>query len=502
MGLEARDIYLIAPELGIAVLGMLIVFLDLAVGRRKDLLLVFALAGLLVPTAFGILLWEDIDGLQAGADEAFHGTVVLDKFALFFKFLIIAILALLLLASREYISRFRRHQAEFIGLVFLSAAGLMTLASAADLITVYIALELAALPVVALAAFPGSEVRSIEAGIKFLLLSAISSAVLLYGFAYIYGATGTVRIFSLDSAVPTIATMVTATDSTIPFGSYALLVGVVLTVAGLGFKLSIVPFQMWTPDVYEGAPTPVGAFLAVASKAAGFAILLRLFHVGLGAVSDDWTLLFAILSAVTMTVGNVVAIAQSNLKRLLGYSAIAHAGYMLIGVAAVAETGSENIGPSGLMFYLVAYGAMNLTAFFAIMAITSRTGNEQIDGLAGMAKRSPWLAGLLAFSLLSLMGVPPTAGFMGKLFLFNAAVDADLVWLAVMGTVNSVVSAYYYVRIIRVMYLPEAPSTERLGISIPASMALAVTGVGILFLGIMPNALLDVARTAARSLIP
>ena len=496
-----RDLFLISPELALAGLGLAIVLLDLVM-RRKGALTLLAVPALLVPMGLVIVLWGQVHA--TGAEAAFSGTLTVDKFALFFKLLVLGALALLLLASHRYGSRYQRYEGEFIGLVFFSAAGLMLLAGAVDLITIYISLELAALPVVALAAFLRTEVRSAESGIKFLLLSAISSAVLLYGFAFLYGATGTLRLVSLDPAIPSIASAVAGADHSVPFGGTALLIGAVLVVAGFGFKLSIVPFQMWTPDVYQGSPTPVGAFLAVASKAAAFAVVMRVFLSGLGPLSSDWTLLFAGLSVVTMTVGNLVAIAQSDVKRLLGYSAIAHAGYMLIGLAAAAGRGDgsaqELLGPSGLLFYLGAYAAMTLAAFFAVIAITHATNSDRIDDLAGMAKRSPWAAGVLALALVSLTGIPPTAGFMGKLFLFNAAVDANLVWLAVVGLVNSVVSAYYYVRIIRVMYMHPASSADRIGVGIPAGAALLITGAAIVVLGVFPGVLLDIARTAVTAL--
>ena len=502
---EMRDLFLISPELALTGLGLLIIVLDLAV-RRKGLLTAVAIVFLLVPIGLTLALWGQVHGTPANVETAFFGTLAVDKYALFFKFLVLGALMLLLLASNSYLTRFRQYHGEFIGLVFFSAAGLMLLAGAIDLITIYISLELASLPIVALAAFLRTEVRSVEAAIKFLLLSALSSAVLLYGFAFLYGATGTVRLVSLDPAVPSIASMVAGAEGSAPFGGTALLIGAVLTVAGFGFKLSVVPFQMWTPDVYEGAPTPVAAFLAVASKAAAFAVLLRVFLGGLGDFGADWILLFAGLSAVTMTVGNLVAISQSNIKRLLGYSAIAHSGYMLIGVAAAAGPGGggdpELLGPSGLLFYLGAYAAMTMAAFFAVIAITHKTDSERIDDLAGMSARSPWAAATLAIALVSLTGIPPTAGFMGKLFLFNAAINAGLVWLAVFGVVNSVISAYYYMRIIRVMYMRPAAGAAGIGIGIPAGIALLVTSGAMLVLGVFPSGLLDVARTAVSGLHP
>jgi NADH-quinone oxidoreductase subunit N len=263
---------------------------------------------------------------------------------------------------------------------------------------------------------------------------------------------------------------------------------------------------MWTPDVYEGAPTPVAAYLAVASKAAAFAVVLRVFYSGLDSAATDWSLMFAVLAAITMTVGNVVAIAQSNVKRLLGYSAIAQAGYMLVGVAAYvgsgvgARSGAE-LGIESVLFYLAGYAAMNLTAFFAVMAISNRTSDDTIEGLAGMGRRAPMLAAVLALALLSLTGIPPTVGFIGKLFLFNAAINADLVWLAVIGVLNSVVSAYYYVGIVRVMYLREPDSPARISVPPHALAALAVAAAGILVLGLWPGGLLEVARQAALDLL-
>ena len=511
MGLTGRDLYLVSPELALAALALAVVLLDVVV-RRRGVVSALAVVGLAAPFALSVALWGEAHAAESGALSAFNGALVVDKFALFFKFLIVGTLALVLLASRGALSRYRR-ETEFIGLVMLSSTGLMLLGAAADLLTLYVALELASLPVAALAAFATGQDRSIEAGLKYLVLSAIASALLLMGFAYLYGASGTVRVLSPDGAAPTIAQMLAGGASAeVPFGGYALLVGVLLTIAGFGFKLSMVPFQMWTPDVYEGAPTPVGAFLSVASKAAGFAVLLRVLYEALGAeaMSADWTLLLAVLAVVTMSVGNMVAIAQTNVKRLLGYSAIAQAGYVLIGVAAFAsrsqDDGGASLGAGSVLFYLAGYAAMNLAAFFVVIIVTERTGDERIDGLAGLGRRAPWLAGVLAFALLSLTGIPPTAGFMGKLFLFQAAINADLAWLAVAGAVNSVVSAYYYVNVIKTMYLREPEgdgegAAARIPAGAAASLALAITGAATLALGVWPGPLFEAARTAAAGLL-
>ena len=502
MGIEARDLWLVSPSLSLAFLAGLVLLTGLVIGRNRWVL-VIALVGLIAPMAFGVSLWSEVH--DQGAQMAFNSSLVVDKFGLFFSFLITGILALVFLSGEEYTERFRPYQSEFLGLVLFSGAGLMLLVSAADLITIYVSLELASLPIVALAAFSKSSIRSVEAGLKYLVLSAISSALLLYGFAFLYGAAGTVQVVSLEAAVPTIAESILTTNASLPFGNFAVLVAAAMAMAGFGFKLSMVPFQMWTPDVYEGAPTPVGAFLSVASKAAAFAVVLRFFYGALGSSSTDWAITFAVLAAVTMSVGNIAAIAQTNVKRLLGYSSIAQAGYMLVGVAAVAansqEAGDGALGIGSILFYLGGYAAMNLTAFFAVIAFTNRTNDESINGLAGMGKRSPLLAAVLTLSLLSLTGIPPTVGFMGKLFLFNAAVNAGLAWLAVIGVISSVVSAYYYMSIVRVMYLRDPRDVSGIPTAIAAKAALAVTSSGVIVLGLWPGGLLDIARAAAEGLV-
>ena len=501
MGITGKDLFLIAPELALVVAATVVVLSGL-VSRQRQLTLGLALLGLAATFAFGIALWDDVHA--NGAQSAFNDSLIVDKFALYIKFLVAGTAALVLIAGLEYAERFRPYESEFSGLVLFSASGLMLLAAAADLITIYVSLELATLPVVALAAFVRMRVAPIEAGVKYLLLSAVSSAFLLYGFAFLYGASGTMQVVSSGSA-PTIAQSLAAGTAAVPFGGLAVMAGAVLATAGFGFKLSMVPFQMWTPDVYEGAPTPVGAFLATASKAAAFAVVLRLFYEALGGSSADWSTLFAALAAITMTIGNLVAIVQSNVKRLLGYSAIAHAGYMLIGVAAVTAHGQETPDASGIssvLFYLAGYAAMTLAAFFAVLVLTQRSGDERIEAMAGMGRRAPLAALALAVALLGLTGIPPTVGFMGKLFLFNAAVNSGLVWLAVVGAVNSVVSAYYYVGIIRTMYLRQ-PTGDASPIAAVFSgrLALVVTLAAILVLGFWPGGLLEVARTAASGLV-
>lgn len=495
--MTVRDLYLLSPELAMAGLALVIVALDLVVKRRGVVPLV-SVVGLLVPFVLTGFLWGTLHAQDRMQMVGLYDTLVVDRLALFFKLLVLGSVALMFMASIDYVeSRMAGHRGEFYALVLLSATGMALLAATRELISIYVSLELTALPLAALAAFLGDS-RSSEAGIKFLVLSAISSALLLYGMALVYGFTGTTYLTDIAQAVAR-----SASDGP-PFGSYALLMAGILIVAGFGFKIASVPFQMWVPDVYQGAPTPVTAFLSVASKAAGFAVLLRVFYVAFPAVSVDWDILFAILAAVSMTIGNLVAVTQRDIKRMLGYSTIAHAGYLLVGMAAVATDSSAGdvSGPGSVLFYLGAYAATNLTAFFAIIAISSATGSDRIEDFSGMSRRAGWLAALLAFSMVSLIGIPPTALFMGKLYLFTAAVKSDLVWLAVVGVVNSVLSAYYYLRVVRVMYLGRPAASESVRVSLPFKLAVGVSGLGILALGVAPGPLLDAVQSAARVVLP
>ena len=494
-----HDLYLLSPELSVAGLAALLLLLDLFTAR-KGALAALAAVGLAVPLAFSIALWFELG--DAGTVEnagILADTLVVDRFALFFKFLFLGVAAAVLLGSFDYARRFERFKTEFYALLLFSVSGMMLLASSAELITLYISLELTALPVAALAAF-NRDGRSAEAGMKFLILSGISSAVLLYGMALVYGFTGSTM---LDDIATVLGRIGLAEGE--PFGSYALLLGIVLIVAGFGFKITAVPFQMWAPDVYEGSPTPVTAFLSVASKAAGFAVVLRVFYVAfpMDVMSVEWSAVFAVLAALSMTVGNFAAIAQGNIKRMLAYSTVAHAGYLMIGLAAAASRapeGQDPLGPSGLLFYLAGYAAMNLAAFSAVIAISDRIGSDRIDDYAGMSRRAPWLAGVLAFAMVSLTGVPPTVGFMVKVYMFGAAVNHDLAWLAGVGVLNSVVSAYYYVRVIKVMYLSPPATDERVESGLPLRLSILAATAAVLFFGVYPAPLLDFARSAAEAL--
>ena len=495
--MTTQDLYILSPELGLAGLALVLIVLDLVI-ERKQVIPIVAVLGLAVPLGFSIALWFDLEALGLD-DSILVNTLEVDKFALFFKFLIIGVVALIVLASTDYVKRFSRFRAEYYSLVLFSAVGMMLLASAIELITIYVALELTALPIAALAAF-NRDARSAESAMKFLILSAISSAVLLYGMVMVYGFTGSTSLGDIAARLGEIGL-----SPETPFGSHALLFGIVLIIAGAGFKLASFPFHMWAPDVYEGSPTPITAFLSVASKAAGCAVVLRVFYMAFDnpIVSVEWSAIFAVLSALSMSVGNLIAVRQDNIKRLLAYSTIAHAGYLLVGVAAIASRSADgdSSGPSGVLFYLGGYAATNLAAFTVVIAISERIGSDAIDDFAGMAKRSPYLAGVLGFSMISLIGVPPTVGFVTKVYIFGSAVETNLEWLAIVGVINSVVSAYYYLRVVKVMYLSPAPSMEPIGPGLPLRLAVLVAFAGTAFFGLYPTPLLKLATAAAAGLI-
>jgi NADH-quinone oxidoreductase subunit N len=485
--MTGHDIYLLSPELSLAAVAILVLFVDFVLKDRRALPAI-VLVGLGVTIALTIVLWIDLDTGATSMTGVF-GTLVVDKFSLFFKFLLTGIMAIVVLMSTGYIRRFDSLRAEYFALILFSLTGMMLLASTLELVTIYIALELTALPLAALIALAGSS-RSSEAGIKFLILSAISSALLLYGMVWTYGFTGSTDLGEIARGI------LSSTDATQPFGGYAILLGVVFIIAGFGFKISTVPFHMWVPDVYEGAPTPITAFLSVASKAAGFAVILRVFYVAFPetSVSMEWSAVFAVLAIMSMTLGNFVAVAQKNMKRLLAYSTIAHAGYIMVGLAAIAardtsSTGAD--GPAGVLFYLVGYAATNLAAFAAVIAISNRVGSDKITDIAGMA---------LAFALISLTGLPPTVGFMVKLNIFSAAASSGLSWLVLAGTLSSVVSAYYYMRVVKVMYFSDPVEERPTSSDRPLQLALGLTTAALLFFGIYPTPLIRMATTAAEVL--
>ena len=499
--MTVQDFWAISPEISMALLALVVVTVDL-VTRSMAKVSAVALIGLIAPFVLTLNLWFGWFGDPA-AGPALFGTIEADRFSLFFNFLLITVTAGTVLASSRYISsdRMKDYGGEFVALVLFSVTGMMLLVSATELITIYVALELTALPVVALAAIHRTR-HAVESGTKFFVLSAISSAILLYGFVYIYGFTGSTNLEVILERL-----LVLPTQAGVPFGSYAVLLAVIMIVAGFGFKMAVVPFQMWVPDVYQGAPTPVAAFLSVASKSAAFAVIMRIMYTAFGepGLMQDWSGLFAVLAAASMTVGNLLAISQSNIKRLLGYSTIAQAGYILVGVASVPanQVGATfaGAGAQGALYYLAGYAFTNLAVFFAVIAITSRTGDDSIEGLNGLIKRSPLLASLLVFGLLSLLGMPPTFGFMAKVVVFGSALNANLAWLAVIGVVNTVIAAYYYLRVIRAIVFEDPADTTPIKGDVPILVATSIAAVGAGVLGFAPFLVLEFAESAL-SILP
>jgi NADH-quinone oxidoreductase subunit N len=485
-----QDLDRLGPILTVLVTAAVIILADLVVPQRRAKLL----AGVGVAGLAGACVWLATLILRDREASFFSDSMALDNFSIFFTFLFAGVAAAVLLASLDYVERFRNHQSEFFALVLVATAGMMLLAGARDLVTIFVALELTSITQFILAGFLRDD-RGSEAAIKYLLLGAVASAVVLYGFAFLYGIAGTTRLVTTDGA-PSIASVIADGDS----GTRsALLVAMVFIAAGFGFKMAIVPFQMWTPDVYQGAPAPVAAFLSVGSKAAAFAVVLRIFFEGFGTdtfVGEDWKMMFAVLAAVSMTIGNVMAVRQTNVRRLLGYSSIAQAGNFLIGMAAISASGDTQLGASGVVFFLATYAFTNLGAFFAVMAISHRIGSDEIQDYAGLGSRAPIPALVLTFCLLSLTGLPPAAGFWAKLYIFNAAVQADLVWLVLVGVLNTVVSAFYYLGIARQMYLAEPASPEPVRASPLMRGVLLAAGAGVLAVFVYPYPLIEAAQRA------
>jgi NADH-quinone oxidoreductase subunit N len=481
------DINRFGPELALLIAAGLIVVGDVALPLRRNGRLILAV-GLGLAGVAASVIWSLILIVADERGEAFEGLLVVDNFSLFFNYLFAGIAAVIILASVDLLQR-SRFPAEYVALVLASSVGMMLMASTVDLIAIFVALELQAICFYILVAFL-KDGRSSEAALKYLLLGAVSTALTLYGMAYLFGLSGSTNLND-------IASFVSDADS----GTRsALVLAAVFLAAGLGFKMAVVPFQMWVPDVYQGAPTPVTAYLSVASKAAGFAVVMRIFVVALGEglISSDWSNMFAAIAAISMTLGNVAALVQSDIKRMLGYSSIAQAGTFLIGLAAVAaEDPQLLLGTSAVVFFLGTYAFTNLGAFIAVIAISNKIGSDQISDYAGVAKRSPWLAAGLTACLLSLTGIPPLAGFWAKVYVFNAAVEADLVWLALVGVLNSVISAYYYLRVALNMYTQEPASEETFQPSLYLGVAMVAAVIGLFAIGIYPEPLLDASESAA-----
>jgi NADH-quinone oxidoreductase subunit N len=457
----------ILPEILILVLGMLVLIVEpfWKEEQRRNVGWLTA-GGLLIAMVISLLF-----GQPGTPTTTLGGMVRFDWLGFFFKMLFMfagAVTALLLMDNEKVGGR-----GEAYLLLLASLLGMDLMAASADLVMLYLAIETTSIPLYVLSGFMLADEKSTEAGFKYLLFGALTSTVMLYGFSLIFGFSGTTNIYQLAGMF--------AAGNLSPFVAFGLLA---LILVGIGFKVSIVPFHFWAPDVYEGAPTPVAGFLSTASKAAGFAVLVRLFFVAFpdGDIAKYWTLALAILSAVTMTVGNLLALPQTNIKRLIAFSSVSHAGYAMIGVVALSQLGAASV-----VFYLAAYILTNLLAFGIVMAFSRTTGLEDLRDYAGMSRRSPWLGLMMLAAFLSLAGMPPFGGFVAKVVVFAAGIQAGYVWLVIIGIINSVIGVYYYLNAMKYVYLYRMPEQDEenypLPLTRPYVIALAVLAIGVILIG-------------------
>jgi NADH-quinone oxidoreductase subunit N len=487
----------VAPEIALAAAAVAIVLLRSIVRRAAWVYpasLAIAFSGATAAGALLVRQWHEVQ--DHGAITTIAGMLRVDGFGVFLGGVVIAATVLALLLSANYVERERLEGPEYIALLLLSATGMLAMTTANDLVVVFLALEILSIPLYVLAAFDRRRLASQEAGIKYFVLGAFSSAVFLYGVALVYGATGTTSLTGIARFL--------SNNTLLDEG--VLLIGFGLLLVGLGFKVAAVPFHMWTPDVYQGAPTPVTSFMSSATKVAGFAALLRVFAVAFPLFRNDWRPAIGALAVLSLVVGSVVAVVQNDVKRVLAYSSIAHAGYVLIGFAAAAVSNGEAAarGLQSAVLYLLVYAFMTIGAF-AVVTVVARTSHDARHSLSdyrGLATRRPLLAALLTFFLLAQAGVPATGGFVAKLQVFAAGVDARQYYLVIIGVLMAVVSAFFYLRIVVTMYTggdetDEAEATPRAArVDTPAAVVLGVTAAITLVIGILPGAFLDVAKDA------
>ena len=494
------NLYLLWPEFLVTGLAFVLLTADLFLpAHRKNVLpwvSVAGMAGVLVFTLFFLVNKE--------ATSLYQGIVAVDRFSLFFKVVFLALGVLITLASMDFVRRHLTNPGEYYAIIVFSVLGMMLMAGASELLTAYIGLELLSFSLYILVAHSREHAKSNEASTKYILLGAFSSALLLYGISIVYGE---IARMGIDS--PTSFQAINAYFQMMSSGAPAtFLIGLGFVVAGLGFKLAAVPFHMWTPDVYEGAPLPITAYLAVGSKIAAFALVLRLFATGFLPALDEWQLILAILAAATMTVGNLVAIAQHNIKRLMAYSSIGQVGYLLLGVAAIGLVNSDGgvtvlpDASNAVILHLVGYGVTNLAAFVAVIAFYNATGKEEVSDFAGLADRNPFVAMVLTVSLLSLAGLPIFAGFITKFYLFTAAAKADLLWLAAIAMFNSLISLYYYLIVIRQMYIQPAEESYPIRVPWVTGGLLGFLVVATVLIGVYPAPLVDAIETATAVILP
>jgi NADH-quinone oxidoreductase subunit N len=475
---SADDLLRFAPELILTIAGTLLMVLDPLLARRMP-----KLFGHLAIVAFLLAIVGAV-GANSVPGAAFSHLLVVDGFATFFRILVLGIGVLSVLSSYRYLEREGAETGEYHALLIFSVVGQCLMVAANDLIMIFIGLEISSIASYVLTGYLRNDKRNNEAALKYFLLGSFATGFLLYGIAIVYGMTATTKLDEIRVALNS------------PDTSLALVgVAAAMMIVGLGFKISAAPFQMWAPDVYQGAPAPVSAFMATGPKAAAFAIFVRIFMTSFQQITPGWEPLIWVSALLSMTIGNFAALTQNNLKRMLAYSSIAHAGYILVAFAA----GSQ-FGTAAIMFYLVAYALMNIGAFAVIIHISGKgERNLRLEDLAGLSRKQPLTAALLTVFLLSFIGVPLTGGFFGKFYIFRAALDSNLIWLTVLGLLNSAVAAYYYLRLLVIMYMHEPGEVTNAlePLSPGLGAALVLPAIGTFILGILPGALLDFARASS-----
>ncbi len=481
MSIEIPKICLsnIGPLLTLSVAGLIILLLDAfsIKGKEKGRFHQIALAGILIALLQTVWLWnrQTVD---------FARMVYVDNFASFFYLVFLLATGITVLISGRYLDHYRKHYGEYYALLLFAAVGMMLLASGSNLVMIFLGVEVLSIPIYILSGMFREDLKSNEAAIKYLLLGAFSSAFLLFGIAMLYGGYGSFDLAALGKAIKS--------GGLNPLGY----LGLGLVIVGFGFKVALVPFHMWTPDVYEGAPTSVTAFMSVGTKAAAFAAFLRVFLEVFPAVKLDWEMLLWIAAVATMTVGNVTALAQTNIKRMLAYSSIAHAGYILIGLLA-----ANQLGTIGVLYYLLAYTLMNLGAFGVVILVGRKKDRYlNIYDYSGLGFQYPGLAALMSVFMFALVGMPPTAGFVGKFYIFSAAVQAGYIWLVIIAVINSLISVYYYLRITVLMYMRPAEVEAPIEMTSTMTATLVVSALGVLLIGIFPNYIYALAQSSAKML--
>jgi len=471
----------IMPETILSVFAMVLLLLNVFVpGEQKAYLGYLSFIGIIVAFFSVVSGWNAPLPLQ----EGFNGSVLQDNFSLFFKAIFLVSAGLAVLISDHYMVKEECNHGELYPLILFATAGMMLMASGTDLMTIFLGLEVLSVSLYVLAGFHRENLKSNEAGLKYFLLGAFSTGFLLYGMALTYGATGTTKIAKIAAFA--------AQNSTIT-SNPMFVVGMLLMATGFAFKIAAAPFHMWTPDVYEGAPTPMTAFMSAGPKAAGFAAFMRVLIVAMPTLKADWSDLLWILAVLTMTVGNIIALKQDNIKRMLAYSSIAHAGYALVGFAA-----GNAEGTAGILFYMLSYAFMNIGAF-AIIILVGKKGepNNNVEDYAGFGVKHPVLAMIMTLFLFSLAGMPPTAGFVGKFYLFSGAIKAGYVWLAIIGVLNSAASVYYYLRVMVYMYMKDpVEEFDWMKLSPAVLLSITISVVGVIVPGIVPSVLLQLAEKA------